>query len=41
MLQPTMDTLLGDGVLTGWRTALVIVKPETVIAWHRRGFRLW
>jgi hypothetical protein len=21
---------------TGWRTALVIVKPETVIAWHRR-----
>jgi hypothetical protein len=19
----------------------VIVKPETVIAWHRRGFRLW
>src|SRR5258705_4239233 len=24
-----------------WRTALVIVKPETVIAWHRRGFRLW
>ena len=26
---------------TGWRTALVIVRPETVIAWHRRGFRLW
>jgi hypothetical protein len=26
---------------TGWRTALVIVKPETVISWHRRGFRLW
>ena len=24
-----------------WRTAVVIVKPETVIAWHRRGFRLW
>src|SRR5258708_6662160 len=22
-----------------WRTALVIVKPETVIAWHRKGFR--
>jgi hypothetical protein len=22
-----------------WRTTLVIVKPETVIAWHRRGFR--
>src|SRR5262245_7729803 len=26
---------------TGWRTALVIVKPETIIAWHRRGFQLW
>jgi hypothetical protein len=26
---------------TEWRTALVIVQPETVIAWHRRGFRIW
>ena len=24
-----------------WRTALVIAKPETVIAWHRQGLRLW
>src|SRR5262245_8648184 len=24
-----------------WRTVLVIVKPETVIAWHRRGFRVF
>jgi len=24
---------------TGWKPALVIVKPETVIAWHRQGFR--
>src|ERR1017187_9198416 len=24
-----------------WRSALVIVKPETVIAWHRKGFRLF
>ena len=23
---------------SGWRSALLIVKPETVIAWHRRGF---
>src|SRR5262245_30578463 len=22
-----------------WRTALVVVKPDTVIAWHRRAFR--
>jgi putative transposase len=26
---------------TAWRTALVIVKPETVIAGHRQGFRLY
>jgi putative transposase len=26
---------------TDWRAALVIVKPETVIAWHRQGFRLF
>jgi putative transposase len=25
----------------GWRSALIIVKPETVIAWHRQGFRLY
>ena len=24
-----------------WRCALVIVKPETVIGWHRQGFRLY
>jgi putative transposase len=24
-----------------WRSALLIVKPETVIAWHRQGFRLY
>lgn len=24
-----------------WRAVLVIVKPETVIAWHRKGFRLY
>jgi len=22
-----------------WRTVLLTVKPETVVAWHRRGFR--
>jgi len=22
-----------------WRSALLIVKPETVISWHRQGFR--
>ena len=24
-----------------WRSALVIVKPETVIRWHRQGFKLY
>ena len=26
---------------TGWRQALVLVQPETVIRWHRQGFRLY
>lgn len=25
----------------GWRTALVIVRPETVLRWHREGFRAY
>ena len=25
----------------GWANALIIVKPDTVIAWHRAGFRLF
>ena len=24
-----------------WPAALVILKPETVVAWHRKGFRLF
>ena len=24
-----------------WREALIIVKPATVVAWHRKGFRLF
>ena len=24
-----------------WKDALVIVKPETVVGWHRQGFRLY
>jgi len=26
---------------TGWRKALVVVTPETVVRWHRVGFRLY
>ena len=29
------------GLWPGWRRALVIVKPDTVLRWHRRGFRLY
>lgn len=29
------------GILKNWKNNLVIVKPETVIKWHRRGFRLF
>src|SRR5215813_3162803 len=28
-------------VWSAWRSALIIVKPETVIGWHRQGFRLY
>jgi hypothetical protein len=24
-----------------WRQVLIIVKPETVIKWHRQGFKLY
>jgi hypothetical protein len=26
---------------SGWKTRLVIVTPETVVCWHRAGFRLY
>ena len=26
---------------TGWRSLLVIVQPDTVVRWHRQGFRLY
>ena len=25
----------------GWRSGLLVVQPETVIRWHRQGFRLY
>jgi hypothetical protein len=27
--------------LTNWQEALIIVKPKTVIGWHRKGFKLF
>ena len=29
---------LTKGLLNNWKDTLIIVKPETVIKWHRRGF---
>ncbi|KPK45817.1 MAG: hypothetical protein AMK72_10515 [Planctomycetes bacterium SM23_25] len=26
---------------SGWRSALSIVQPDTVVHWHRQGFRLY
>ena len=28
-------------IWSGWRAPLLIVKPDTVIGWHRKGFRLF
>jgi putative transposase len=30
-----------SGLWCGWQSALVMVRPETVIAWHWQGFRLY
>ncbi len=32
---------LSKGILNNWKDNLVIVKPETVIKWHRKGFKLF
>ena len=29
------------GLWPDWQSALILVKPETVIGWHRKGFRLY
>ena len=28
-------------IWSDWRSALAIVQPETILAWHRKGFRLF
>ena len=34
-------TLAGLSGLFDWRSALVIVKPNTLVRWHRKAFRLF
>jgi putative transposase len=29
------------GLVTNWRQALLIVQPETLLKWHRAGFKLF
>ena len=29
------------GLVPGWRDAVLLVKPDTVLRWHRHGFRLF
>jgi len=29
------------GIFSAWKGSLLIIKPETVIRWHRQGFRLY
>jgi len=40
----TFDKLfwvLARKIWSGWKQALIIVSPETVVGWHRAGFRLY
>jgi hypothetical protein len=29
------------GLWPDWQSALILVKPDTVIGWHRKGFKLY
>ncbi len=37
----TRVTLVALSRLVDWRRLLVILKPDTLIRWHRKGFRLF
>ena len=37
----TRITLVTLSSFVEWRHLLTIVKPETLIRWHRKAFRLW
>ena len=42
-LHPTDRVLLCwlSGLWSGWRSALLIVQPQTIVGWHRQGFKLY
>lgn len=37
----TRITMVALSRMVDWRRLLTVVKPETLLRWHRRGFRLW
>ena len=40
-LQDRLRLLLGARLLEHWRAAILVVQPDTLIRWHRAGFRLF
>ena len=40
-LMDRLRLLLGARLLEHWRAAIVVVQPDTLIRWHRAGFRLF
>jgi putative transposase len=36
-----LKLIIGARLLPSWRRAIAIVQPETVLRWHRAGFRLF
>ncbi|MGH7924331.1 MAG: hypothetical protein ACREQH_07060 [Candidatus Binatus sp.] len=38
---PTRRTLVRLSRWFNWRDAMIVVKPRTLVAWHRKGFRLF
>jgi len=40
-LRPRVFWVLLCRLWSNWRSALAIVQPETVVKWHRKGFKLF
>jgi hypothetical protein len=40
-LTDRLKLLLGSSLLLTWRRAIAVVQPDTVLRWHRAGFRLF
>jgi putative transposase len=40
-LSDRLRLLIGAAFLPAWRKAIVVVQPETILKWHRSGFRLF